>query len=61
MNRVASHSEQPSRWPFPPPSRYSRGSAAQPALRTILADICLVAAWAAMIPGLMWLGVAGGF
>lgn len=24
-------------------------------------DICLATAWAAMIPGLMWLGVAGGF
>lgn len=24
-------------------------------------DVCLVTAWAAMIPGLMWLGVAGGF
>jgi hypothetical protein len=24
-------------------------------------DICLVVVWGAMIPGLMWLGAAGGF
>lgn len=29
--------------------------------RAMVTDICLVAAWGAMIPGLMWLGVAGGF
>lgn len=27
----------------------------------IFMDVVLAAAWAAMIPGLMWLGVAGGF
>ena len=27
----------------------------------MVTDICLVAAWGAMIPGLMWLGVASGF
>jgi hypothetical protein len=26
----------------------------------MLVDICLVLAWGATIPGLMWLGVAGG-
>lgn len=29
--------------------------------RAMVTDICLVVAWGAMIPGLMWLGVAGGF
>lgn len=24
-------------------------------------DVCMVLAWAAMIPGLMWLGAAAGF
>ena len=27
----------------------------------MLTDICLVAAWGAAIPGLMWLGAAAGF
>lgn len=27
----------------------------------MLSDICLVVVWAATIPGLMWLGAAGGF
>jgi hypothetical protein len=35
-----------------PSSRLTRGS--------MLVDICLVLAWGATIPGLMWLGVAGG-
>jgi len=45
----------------------SRGRSARrpagPALTrgAMLIDVCLVAAWGAMIPGLMWLGVAGGF
>jgi hypothetical protein len=50
----------PAKWPFPPhsgrnkkPQKISRG--------TMVADICLVAVWGAMIPGLMWLGVAVGF
>jgi len=33
-------------------ARLTRGS--------MLVDICLVLAWGATIPGLMWLGVAGG-
>lgn len=28
---------------------------------TMLSDVCLVVVWAATIPGLMWLGAAGGF
>lgn len=32
-----------------------------PTRGAILVDICLVTAWGAMIPGLMWLGAAGGF
>lgn len=27
----------------------------------IVSDVCLVVVWAASIPGLMWLGAAGGF
>lgn len=26
-----------------------------------IGDVCMVVAWAAMIPGLMWLGTAAGF
>ncbi len=50
----------PAKWPFPSrpgqggkPSRLTRGS--------MLVDVCLVLVWGATIPGLMWLGVAGGF
>lgn len=28
---------------------------------TMVSDVCLVIVWAASIPGLMWLGAAGGF
>ena len=39
---------------------------AQPAgnqltMKAMITDVVLVLAWGAMIPGLMWLGVAGGF
>ncbi|WP_158618429.1 hypothetical protein [Candidimonas sp. SYP-B2681] len=27
----------------------------------MVTDVCLVAVWGATIPGLMWLGAAGGF
>ncbi|WP_334166236.1 hypothetical protein [Achromobacter mucicolens] len=30
-------------------------------MRAMITDVVLVLAWGAMIPGLMWLGVAGGF
>lgn len=36
-----------------PPATLTRG--------TMLSDVCLVVVWAASIPGLMWLGAAGGF
>lgn len=26
-----------------------------------IGDVCMVVAWAAMIPGLMWLGAVAGF
>ena len=38
------------------------GAAAnQVTLKAMIIDVVLVLAWGAMIPGLMWLGVAGGF
>lgn len=51
--------DAPSKWPFPA----RRTSGKRPGLTrgAMVADICLVAAWGATIPGLMWLGVAGGF
>jgi hypothetical protein len=49
--------QAPKKWPFPPDSspspRLTRGA--------MVADICLVAVWGALIPGIMWLGVASGF
>ncbi|MBC2768413.1 hypothetical protein [Pusillimonas minor] len=48
-------------------SRFSQGGAARfkrgarLSRGAILADIFLVALWGATIPGLMWLGAAGGF
>ena len=30
-------------------------------MKAMVTDVLLVLAWGAMIPGLMWLGVAGGF
>lgn len=33
----------------------------RPSLRVMVVDTMLVLAWGAMIPGLMWLGHAGGF
>lgn len=49
----------PSKWPFP--SRPGRSKSARLTRGAMVADICLVAAWGATIPGLMWLGAAGGF
>ncbi|MEI2417339.1 hypothetical protein V8Z80_14275 [Orrella sp. JC864] len=39
----------------------SGAQAAKPGLRAMVVDVALVLAWGAMIPGLMWLGHAGGF
>ncbi|MYN11867.1 hypothetical protein GSY71_01700 [Pusillimonas sp. TS35] len=47
------------KWPFPArraPARQSKLSRG-----AMLVDVCLVLAWGATIPGMMWLGVAGGF
>lgn len=50
----------PTKWPFPP---IPDGRKKTPKLTrgAMLADICLVLVWGAMIPGMMWLGVAVGF
>jgi len=42
---------------------FSRARRAARRRRLALAagDVCMVLAWAAMIPGLMWLGAAAGF
>ncbi len=37
------------------------GSQAKPSLRVMVVDTAMVLVWAALIPGLMWLGQAGGF
>jgi len=48
------------KWPFPaqPTAPGRRGELNT---RTMFLDVCLVAAWGATIPGLLWLGAAGGF
>ncbi|TEA77390.1 hypothetical protein [Allopusillimonas ginsengisoli] len=59
----------PAKWPFPSrqgqdsqPSRPVRGRTSSRLTRgSMLVDVCLVLAWGATIPGLMWLGVASGF
>jgi len=68
--------QTPAKWPFPPVqqqhsarSRKAAGRASQVnnaknsglTRGAMLIDICLVAIWGATIPGLMWLGAAGGF
>jgi hypothetical protein len=51
--------QKPAKWPFPPsPKRYSSTKLTRGAM---MVDVCLVAVWGATIPGLMWLGAAGGF
>jgi hypothetical protein len=53
------HSKAPAKRSFPSvPTRRQLPELTRGAMVT---DICLVAAWGAMIPGLMWLGAAGGF
>ncbi|NYT57401.1 hypothetical protein H0A65_00530 [Alcaligenaceae bacterium] len=49
----------PSKWPFS--SRPGKKKSASLSRGSMVADICLVAVWGATIPGLMWLGAAGGF
>ncbi|MBB5217091.1 hypothetical protein [Parapusillimonas granuli] len=56
------YKDTPSKWPFPAkpakPVKRGRGRLSRGAM---FVDICLVAVWGASIPGLMWLGAAGGF
>lgn len=49
------------RQPTTSAGRNARRAPAQLSRGAMVADICLVAVWGATIPGLMWLGVAGGF
>ena len=63
----------PFKWPFPPApkakrqnpvSRDRKRTAPAPASlsrKGMLADVVMVIFWGASIPGLMWLGAAGGF
>ena len=60
--------EFPFKWPFPPRPRGDAHGAKRPASvpgrltrKAMLADVVLVLFWGASIPGLMWLGAAGGF
>lgn len=67
-----SKGESPFKWPFPPRPKASgtvvarrtrsrRGGSFGLSRKAMLADIVLVLCWGASIPGLMWLGAAGGF
>lgn len=58
MKIIAQH-DTPMKWPFPPTP--SRKPAPHPTRAAMAIDICLVVMWAALIPGLMWLGAASGF
>lgn len=49
----------PMKWPFPPTP--ARNAPQRPTRGAMAVDICLVVVWAALIPGLMWLGAASGF
>lgn len=62
----------PFKWPFPPASKAKPHkpegqkpcSAPLPGVisrKGMLADVVMVIFWGASIPGLMWLGAAGGF
>lgn len=67
--------QAPAKWPFPPvqqpvqsrvrkaSSRATRAGETKKGITrgAMLADVFLVAIWGATIPGLMWLGAAGGF
>lgn len=51
-----------SKWPFPPsPQPVRRQFSGRLSRGAMLADVLLVLLWGASIPGLMWLGAAGGF
>jgi len=58
-NNNVTHST-PGKWPFPPlPKRGRR--LPRPTRGAMVADICMVIVWGASIPGMLWLGTAGGF
>jgi len=60
FSRIAT--PRPAKWPFPPtPQRPGKRGAPQLTRGAMLADVLLVVAWGATIPGLLWLGSAGGF
>lgn len=59
MKKTALPDQAPGQWPFPPGR--GRGKTNDLTRGAMLADICLVAVWGAMIPGLMWIGAAAGF
>lgn len=58
----------PFKWPFPPPPKSSPRRVSPPRAvaggltpKAMVVDVLLVLFWGASIPGLMWLGAAGGF
>ncbi len=53
--------ESRGKWPFPPSPQPRRRQPGRLTRGAMLADIVLVMVWGASIPGLMWLGAAGGF
>lgn len=67
----AGKAEIPFKWPFPPrpkskarnhgrlPAGASQGGRLSP--KAMATDVIMVLVWGATIPGLMWLGAAGGF
>lgn len=67
----ARKADLPFKWPFPPrpkakasnPGRLSSGASEGGRLspKAMATDVIMVLVWGATIPGLMWLGAAGGF
>lgn len=53
--------DTPMKWPFPPTPARNEKMPSRPTRGAMAVDICLVVVWAALIPGLMWLGAASGF
>ncbi|MCB5364023.1 hypothetical protein H0484_09720 [Pusillimonas sp. CC-YST705] len=54
-------SQSRGKWPFPPSPQPRRQQTGRLTRGAMLADVVLVMVWGASIPGLMWLGAAGGF
>lgn len=63
MKTSAVSSNTPAKWPFPARKGQGGRKRGNPGLSrgAMVVDVCLVLAWGATIPGLMWLGVASGF